>query len=85
MLSPPRFAPLLFDFGRSARSANSIHSFFCPAFDAVFLDAGKRVTQIETIRPNGFFVPARPSRFLIELPAGAAEKFGLASGVRLAW
>ena len=85
MFSPPRFSPLLFDFGRSARGANSIHSFFCPVFDAVYLDAGKRVTHIETVRPWRFFVPAAASRFLIEMPAGAAKRAGLRPGIKLFW
>jgi uncharacterized membrane protein (UPF0127 family) len=85
MFSGARFAPLLFDFGRSARGANSIHSFFCPVFDAVFLDSGKKVTQTETIAPSRFFVPRETPRFLIELPAGAAKRFGLRRGVKLSW
>ncbi len=85
MLSAPRFKPLLFDFGRSARAANSVHSFFCPVFDAVFLDECKRVTQAESVRPWRFFVPAAASRFLIELPEGEAKRFGLVKGAALSW
>ncbi|MFH0973764.1 MAG: DUF192 domain-containing protein [Candidatus Micrarchaeota archaeon] len=83
--SPPAFAPLLFDFGRAGRSTNSIHSFFCPIFDAVYLDARKRVTQAATIRPWRFFVPSRASRFLIELPEGEAKRLGLRNGIKLEW
>ena len=85
MFSSPAFAPLLFDFERCSRRANSIHSFFCPVFDAVYLDARKRVTQIAAIRPWRFFVPSRASRFLIELPEGEAKRFGLRNGVKLDW
>jgi len=85
MFNGPRFEPLLFDFGRSARGANSIHSFFCPVFDAVYLDEGKRVTDVATIPPWRFFVPCAPSRFLIELPEGEAKRLGLTKGVKLSW
>ena len=85
MFSSPAFAPLLFDFGRAGRNANSIHSFFCPVFDAVYLDSDKRVTQAVTIRPWRFFVPSCASRFLIELPEGEAKRFGLRNGVKLDW
>jgi uncharacterized membrane protein (UPF0127 family) len=85
MFSGARFAPLLFDFGRSARAANSIHSFFCPRFDAVFLDERKRVTSVATIPPWRLFVPARASRYLIELPEGDAAERGVKPGVKLFW
>ncbi len=85
MFSSARFEPLLFDFGRLARAANSVHSLFCPAFDAVYLDERKRVTQCAAIAPWRFFASNAPSRFLIELPAGAAKRFGLRRGVKLEW
>ncbi|MEM0475829.1 MAG: DUF192 domain-containing protein [Candidatus Norongarragalinales archaeon] len=85
MFAAPTFTPLLFDFGREARLSNAIHSFFCPAFDAVFLDSQKRVTQTTVVRPWRFLVPATPSRFLIELPLGEAKRLGLKKGLKLAW
>ena len=78
--------PLLFDFGRSATIANGIHSFFCPKFDAVFLDENKKITEVfPRIRPYRFITPAKKCRYLLELPPGSAEKFKLGPGIKLSF
>ena len=69
--------PLLFEFSGEGTWQNSIHSFFCPRFDAVFLDSQKRVVSVEkNIRPfRCFIVSEKPCRFLLELPPGWGSKF----------
>lgn len=87
MFSERDFAPILFRFNRESRESNAIHSFFCPRFDAVFIDAGKRVVgvipRIEPFRPVIF--PRKPFRYLIELPEGTAARKGLREGLALWW
>jgi len=77
--------PLLFVFGNEARERNAIHSFFCPVFDAVFLDGGQKIVGIERgiapWRPAIF--PWKAFRYLLELPVGFAR--GLKEGDALAW
>ncbi len=77
--------PLVFDFGREGTRANAIHSFFCPVFDAVFLDSQKRVSCVfRKVRPGiALLAPSRESRFLIELPAGESTKVRV--GDKIGW
>ena len=68
--------PLIFIFPNESR-LNAIHSFFVFfEFDAVFLDARKRVVDVrERVRPfTPFIVPSRPAKYLIEMPAGMGRK-----------
>lgn len=77
--------PLLFEFGSPGTKRNAIHSFFCPQFDAVFLDSQKRVVFIlKNTRPFLLFLyPPFPSQFLLELPPGEAAK--VRKGEKLDW
>ncbi|VVB67460.1 putative ACR [Candidatus Norongarragalina meridionalis] len=77
--------PLLFVFDSEARERNAIHSFFCPVFDAVFMDGRKKIVGIERgiapWRPAIF--PKKPFAYLLELPVGVSK--GLKEGDALAW
>jgi uncharacterized membrane protein (UPF0127 family) len=66
--------PLLFIAKVESRAP--IHSFFCPRFDAIFLDSGKIVVDIkQNIAPwNLRILPSETAKFLIELPPGEAFK-----------
>jgi len=66
--------PLLFIAKVESRAP--IHSFFCPRFDAIFLDSGKIVVDIkQNVAPWKLrIVPSKPVKFLIELPPGEANK-----------
>ena len=77
--------PLLFEFDSEARSANAIHSFFCPRFDAVFLDGSRRAVDIrENLAPwNPWIAPKKPAKYLLELPAGEAQKKRVKAGEKL--
>lgn len=84
MRSPPRFQPALFLFPRSSRWRNAIHSFFCPPFDAVFINANKRVVDVRQVEPNKLLVvPRAPAKYLLELPAGEAAKKRVKPGEHL--
>ncbi|MFH0835400.1 MAG: DUF192 domain-containing protein [Candidatus Micrarchaeota archaeon] len=77
--------PLLFVFDGEARERNAIHSFFCPRFDAVFLDRRKKVVGIErNVAPWRIAVfPGKAFGYLLELPVGVSK--GLREGDALAW
>ena len=81
------FEPLLFDFDEEGTRRNAIHSFFCPQFDAVFLDSSKKIVDvIPQIKPwNPFIVPAKPARYLTETPAGDAKRVRVKIGMQLEW
>ena len=77
--------PLLFVFDSEMRERNAIHSFFCPRFDAVFLDRRKKIVGVErNIAPWKIAVfPRKAFIYLLELPAGVSK--GLREGDTLAW
>lgn len=71
----PEFEPALFIFPRSARWRNSIHSLFCPPFDALFLSEQFFVVDAVRVKPfNPLVSPRARAKFLIELPAGEASR-----------
>jgi uncharacterized membrane protein (UPF0127 family) len=78
-----KFEPLLFEFEFPAKMANSIHSLFCTEFEAVFLDKGKKITEIKTVKPFSFVCPKDDIKFLLELPAGTVKKISLKEGEAL--
>ena len=61
-----------------------IHSFFCPEFDAVFLNKQRRIVKLVKVKP---WTPkiAASAVFLFECPAGTIEKFKLRNGSELQW
>jgi len=86
MFSHARFSPLIIEFGLEARGLNAIHSFFCPSFDAVFLDSRKRVVDVARVKPFSFSIVSRaPCKFVVELPAGNAQRLKLSKGLKLSW
>jgi len=86
MFSRKQFVPLVIEFGVEARGLNAIHSFFCPSFDAVFLDSRKRVVDVARVKPFSFSIVSRaPCKFVVELPAGNAQRLKLSKGLKLSW
>ncbi|MBS3070076.1 DUF192 domain-containing protein [Candidatus Micrarchaeota archaeon] len=77
--------PLLFEFDSQATARNAIHSFFCPVFDAVFLDSRKCIVCIiARVAPSQPFLhSSKPAKFLLELPPGEARKVRV--GEKLSW
>ncbi len=86
MLQPRNFTPLLFEFDSPSMSKNAIHSFFCTPFEAVFLDAKKRVVDVKRVPPSQLIVlPKVNSLYLIEAPIGTAGKHAILEGDVLWW
>ena len=79
---PGSFPPTVIAFPRPGRRRNAIHSFFCPVFDAVFLDAtGHVVDVIPQVKPNNpLIVPKAPASSVLELPAGDAGRKSIRIG-----
>ena len=79
--------PLLFVFEREARVKNSIHSFFCQPFDAVFLTSERVVSDVFVNVPcfKPFIAPSRDVKYLLELPAFTAKQEELKQGDVLRW
>ena len=52
--------------------ALKMDSFFCPVFDAVFLDSKRKVVEIRSkIRPFVFYIaPGKAYLYVLELPPG---------------
>lgn len=72
--------PMLFTF--FTRGRISIHSFFCPLFDAVFLDDRKRVVDIyRQIRSGQIIVSKEIASYLVEFPPGTVSKENIRKGV----
>lgn len=72
--------PMLFIF--PTRGRTSIHSFFCPKFDAVFLDYNRRVIDsYERIGPGQIIIPRERVNYLIEFPPGTISKERIRKGV----
>ena len=86
-LRKPFNKPLFFEFERQAAAANATHSLFCfVPYDAVFVGSDWKVTQVLAEIPGWLFwiVPGRPFKYLIEMPAGWAKKYGLKPGISIA-
>ncbi|MBI3588593.1 DUF192 domain-containing protein [Candidatus Micrarchaeota archaeon] len=77
--------PLFFEFESSGRRRNSIHSVFCPPFDAIFLNERMRVVDIRiNVRPyTSIIVPSVACKFLIEAPAFSAKGKKIVLGEKL--
>jgi len=82
MFQPKLLRPLLFTFRNQRRRC--IHSFFCPHFDAVFLDEEKKVVKVLSVNPWQSSICAN-CKYLIEFPAGTIDKFSLKNGDKLQW
>ncbi|MBI4406656.1 DUF192 domain-containing protein [Candidatus Micrarchaeota archaeon] len=71
--------PLLFvGNGRIA-----IHSFFCPEFEAVFLDNRRRVASIVFVKPSQLV--KRRAFYLFEFPQGTVSQHRIKKGDEITW
>lgn len=76
---------LVFDLGKESKHRASIHSFFVFfAFDAIFLDKDKKIVDMKTVSPFGFFTPKKASRYIVEVPEKTIKENGLRIGKKLA-
>jgi len=82
-LRKPFSTPLFFEFEQEATAANATHSCFCfVPYDAVFVSADWKVAEVMHSIPRWqlWIVPKKPFKYLIEMPAGMARKYGLKKG-----
>ncbi len=73
--------PLLF----TGNGRIAIHSYFCPPFDAVFLNKDKVVIKTSTVLPNKFLTVKENAFFLLELQHGSISKFAIKKRDKLMW
>jgi uncharacterized membrane protein (UPF0127 family) len=79
---------MLFVFERESAVAFWMKNTLIP-LDMLWLDRDRRVVHIEKnvppckADPCPSYAPARPGLYVLELPAGAADRFGLKAGDRL--
>lgn len=68
------FQTLVFDFGKTGRIDNAIHSLGCPDFYAVFLNKNKKVVEVLRVPSGQLFVLCNyPFRYLIECPVSCQK------------
>lgn len=72
--------PLLF----KANGRISIHSFFCPFFDAVFLDKQGKVVKALSVAPWRSKIAVN-AFYLFEFPPGTIAKCKIKKGDELKW
>jgi hypothetical protein len=78
-------AGMLFDFGAETAVSMWMRNTYIP-LDMLFADAGGVVHTIaERTEPfsEAIISPGRPSRYVLEVPGGTAERLGLKPGARL--
>lgn len=82
MFYKKNFKPLIFIFSRASVLQSTIHSFFCPPFDAVFLNENKEIIDLyEKVLPFKLSIsPIKPAKYLIEAPEGFISKNNLKKG-----
>ena len=81
MFQPKATTPLLF----TGNGRIAIHSYFCPLFDAVFLNKDKTVITAVTVPPKKHVAGDKNAFFLLELPVGSISKFTIKKGDKLTW
>lgn len=71
MFCKKKFVPLLIAFNRSGKAPNALHSFFCPPFDAFFLN-GERIVDVKKNIPtnSATIVSSRDCNAVLEAPSG---------------
>jgi hypothetical protein len=76
---------LVFLLDRETKIGAAIHSFFVIfSFDIIWLDAGKRIVDMRTVRPFRLIeVPKKAAKYFIELPKGSIKKSGVKMGQKI--
>jgi hypothetical protein len=76
---------LVFLLDRETKIGAAIHSFFVIfSFDIIWLDAGKRIVDMRTVRPFRLIeVPKKAAKYFIELPEGSIKKSGVKLGQKI--
>ena len=76
---------LVFLLDRETKIGAAIHSFFVIfSFDIIWLDAGKRIVDMRTVRPFRLIeMPRKAAKYFIELPIGSIKKSGVKLGQKI--
>ena len=76
---------LVFLLDRETKIGAAIHSFFVLfSFDIIWLDAGKRIVDMRTVRPFRLIeMPREKAKYFIELPKGSIKKSGVKLGQKI--
>ena len=82
---PPGYA-MIFDLRREQYVSIHMMFVFFP-IDLVYLDRDRRIVDVRRrLRPwTGIAVPKKPARYVIEMPAGGVDRYGLKAGEALDW
>lgn len=84
MFAPRVEKPLLFVFTNERSGENAIHSLFCPAFDAIFINSKGVVVGAVEVRSTKLFVcPEEKFKFLVETFPGDIRKQEIKIGVKV--
>jgi len=83
---------MLFDMGRTSRQPFWMYHTKIP-LDAVFLDEQMRVVDIQTMQPCAgenpqacvIYTPKADMRYVLEINAGAAQRYGIKEGDLARW
>lgn len=83
MFCKKEFVPLLIVFAQEGEKTNALHSFFCPPFDAVFLDGSGKVVEVKkNIAPNSpAIISCRNCKMVLEMPA--KQSSGIEAGKKI--
>ena len=76
---------LVFLLDRETKIGAAIHSYFVLfSFDIIWLDAGKRIVDMRTVRPFRLIeIPKKAAKYFIELPKGSIKKSGVKLGQKI--
>ena len=76
---------LVFLLDRETKIGAAIHSFFVLfSFDIIWLDVGKRIVDMRTVRPFRLIeMPREKAKYFIELPKGSIKKSGVKMGQKI--
>lgn len=72
----------IFTFGKPRIVSLTMWFVFFP-IEAIFLDDKKKIVEIASLRPWGFYNPSKISNYCIELELGTVKNFGLKVGDKL--
>jgi hypothetical protein len=76
---------LVFLLDRETKIGAAIHSYFVLfSFDIIWMDAGKRIVDMRTVKPFRLIeVPKKAAKYFIELPKGSIKKAGVELGQKI--
>jgi len=69
--------PLFFEFNRESTFDSAVHMFFVfKALDLVYINSAWKIVDIQKALPFfPYYSPAKPAKYLVELPSGMSKNF----------